>query len=327
MYRPCNRRRFLRTLIGAIVALAVVAVVVATQLAGQTREVTSGRPGLFRDPPFSVRLDGPLWRARTLRDGEGAQDFALVARDLPLNVRASGSPAARVAQVELRVDGRRQRLVVPRCLAGRCPVGTRVTFVPRLRKLPPGDHRVEILVRDPAGTAASADHGEHVTANGFDVRSVTRIPATGESRTITKLPAPALPSRAAVRLRRSALAVLSAARRAGGVADALGGSRVTVRQVGPLSGARLGVTMLVALVPPRYKVSAIVPSYVPAPFPGGVAYTGQQVRMRAAVLRDVLVDVDLATRRVISVEPGPRSRTLSWSPSKAPAPAGASDED
>jgi hypothetical protein len=49
--------------------------------------------------------------------------------------------------------------------------------------------------------------------------------------------------------------------------------------------------------------------------------------MRVAVLRDALIDVDLSTGRVIAFEPGPRSRTLKWSPSQAPAPAGGADED
>jgi hypothetical protein len=45
------------------------------------------------------------------------------------------------------------------------------------------------------------------------------------------------------------------------------------------------------------------------------------------VLRDALIDVDLTTRRVIAFEPGPRSRTIIWAPSRTPAPAGAQDED
>jgi hypothetical protein len=320
-----------RTSIGAILAVAVLAVVIATQLGGNgARETPGPGPGLFRDPPFSLRLDGPLWRARTLEDADGAQDFALVGRDLPLEVRASGSPKARVAQLELRVDGRPQRLVVPRCLAGRCPVGTRVTLVPRLRTLPPGDHRVEVLVRDPAGTAASADHGEHVTTIGFNVWSVTNVPRTSEGQTISTLPPPLRTSGDAARLGPPALKVLSASRRSGGIAAALGSARVSVLEVGRLNGRgprRLGVTMLVAVVPPRLNVRAIVPSYVPGPASGVPSYTAQQVDLRAAVLRDVLIDVDLAAGRVISFEPGPASRTLSWSPSKAPAPAGASDED
>jgi hypothetical protein len=71
----------------------------------------------------------------------------------------------------------------------------------------------------------------------------------------------------------------------------------------------------------------MVPAYVPVVGSGNVRYITQQVQMRVAVLRDALVDVDLSSRRVISFEPGPRSRTLSWTPSKAPAPAGAADED
>jgi hypothetical protein len=70
-----------------------------------------------------------------------------------------------------------------------------------------------------------------------------------------------------------------------------------------------------------------VPAYIPAPRRASAPYNGQVVRMHVKTLRDVLIDVDLSNRRVIAFEPGPRSETLSWSPSKAPAPAGAADED
>jgi hypothetical protein len=126
--------------------------------------------------------------------------------------------------------------------------------------------------------------------------------------------------------------VLATARRGGaggGIAAALASARVTVTEAGPLvaPGRRLGVTMLVALTPPRYDVQAVVPAYVPIVTSGSVRYATQQVRMNVAVLRDALIDVDLASGRVITFEPGPRSRTLSWSPSRAPTPAGAADED
>jgi hypothetical protein len=317
--------------IGGFVALVVVIVVIATHVGGRhaTRDAPIGAPGVFRDPPFSVRLDGPLWRARTLQDDDGAQDFALIERDLPLDVRVTGGSDARVAELELRVDGRSRRVVVPRCPSGRCPISTSVRFVPPLRMMPSGEHRIEIVVSDPAGVADSSDHGEHVTAFGFSVRYVRNVPPTAEAQTISKLPAPPPTTGVSARQRRDALNVLTSARRGGGIAAALGSAHVTVVKAGRLDtgGRRLGVTMLVAVTPSLYDVRATVPAYVPVASSGNVRYTTQQVQMHVAVLRDALIDVDLSTPRVITFEPGPRSRTLSWSPSKAPSPAGATDED
>jgi hypothetical protein len=101
-----------------------------------------------------------------------------------------------------------------------------------------------------------------------------------------------------------------------------------VVQVGNLNarGRRLGATMLVDLVTPRHGLGATVPAYVPTAG-GDEPYKLQSVRMHVAVLRDALIDIDLNRRRVIAFEPGPRSQTLGWSPSEAPAPAGAADED
>jgi hypothetical protein len=195
--------------------------------------------------------------------------------------------------------------------------------------LPPGEHRVEIVVRDPAGVADSSDHGEHVTAFGFSVRYVRDVPRVAEATTISKLPGPPPTTGVTARQRRDALSVLTSARRGGGIAAALGSAHVTVVQAGRLvaDGRRPGVTMLVTVTPPLDDVHATVPAYVPVVSSGNVRYTTQQVQMHVAVLRDALIDVDLSTARVITFEPGPRSRTLSWSPSKAPSPAGASDED
>jgi hypothetical protein len=320
-------------LIGGIVALVALIVVIAITVIGRNSgpDVVSGAPGVFHGGPFVVRLDGPLWRARTLTDNDGAQDFALIERDLPLDVQVTGGADARVAELELRVDGRSRRVVMQRCPNGRCPAAARVRFVPPLRMLRPGHHQVELLVRDPTAAANSSDHGAHVSLSGFSVRYVRNVPATTEGRTISKLPGPAPPaSGVAARVRRSALGVVSAARRSGVIDAALGSARLAVLQVGPLQapGRRAGVTMLVALTPPRQNVSATVPAYVPiVDSGGGVRFLTQQVSMHVAVLRDALIDVDLSTGRVITFEPGPASRTSGWSPSKAPTPAGAADED
>ena len=281
--------------------------------------------GVVVDPPFRLQLGGPLWRDRSLRGGDGAQDFAQVARDEPLNLQVHGSRDARVAQVELRVDGRRERSVEPRCVPGGCPTSLSVTFVPRLRRLGPGDHRIQLVARDSRARESGNDTTPHVSVVGLHVRTVARVPPTIEGNPVGNQPR--APDTAG--LERSALRVLAAERRSPGLAEALGSARVSVIFLGNLNvnGQRLGATMLVQLVPARHNVRATVPDYVPTTHRAGAPYTRQRVRMHAKALQDVLIDVDLSSQRVIAFEPGPRSETLSWSPSKAPAPAGAADED
>jgi hypothetical protein len=321
-----------KTAIGAGLALVAAAVVVVTFLSGRVRETARDAGafvGVVNDPPFHLELGGRLWRDRTLRGGDGAQDFAQVARDEPLTVRIRGSDTTRVAQVELRVDGRRQRSVEPKCAPDPCPTSLSVTFVPLLHRLLPGDHRVQVVARDSRARRSRDETGPHVSVAAFSVRTVTQVPPTVESSLAGTLPGPSITPRDAAVLERSGLQALAAERQSSGLAAALGSARVRVIYVGNLkvNGRRLGATMLVELVPPRRNVRATVPSYIPAPPRAGAPYTRQVVRMHVKTLRDVLVDVDLSNRRVIAFEPGPRSETLSWSPSKAPAPAGAADED
>jgi hypothetical protein len=83
--------------------------------------------------------------------------------------------------------------------------------------------------------------------------------------------------------------------------------------------------MLVDLVEPRRDLWATVPAYAPADGDSGLPYTPERARMHVAVLRDALIDIDLGRRRVIAFEPGPRSESLSWSRSQAPASAGVGD--
>jgi hypothetical protein len=175
------------------------------------------------------------------------------------------------------------------CDESRCPPTSRVTLTPRLRQLDPGGLRAEVVA--------------------FDSRGAGNAPRDAE-------------------LEQAALAVLGSERRSGGLAQALGTVRLRPVQVGDLDarGRRLGATMLVDLVAPRRNVWATVPAYVPVDRSSGRPYTPQSVRMHLAVLRDALIDIDLGRRRVIAFQPGPRSESLSWSPSQAPAPAGAGDE-
>jgi hypothetical protein len=321
-----------KTAVGAALVVAALTVVALTQFGGAGREAArdvGGIVGLVDDPPFSVRLGGPLWRDRTFRDRDGAEDVALVVADRPLDVEVRGDGGARIASVELRVDGRRERVVAPRCAGRTCRSRLHVTFVPRLKRLPPGEHHVEVIARDSHAGAGSSDRGAHVSARGFDIQTVARAPVVIEGETAAKLPAAASTSHGDPVLERSALRVLAAERLRPGLGDALATTDFTVIQVGDLNvrGQRLGATMWVQLVSPRRDVRATVPGYVPAASTNGGSYTLQQVKLQVAVLRDALIDLDLTRQRVIAFEPGPRSQTLSWSPARAPSPAGADNED
>jgi hypothetical protein len=277
-----------------------------------------------------MRLGGPLWRDRTVRGGDGARDFAEIGGDEHLGVQIRGARRARVATVELRVDGRRQQVVRARCASGQCPASVTLTFVPRLRQLPFGEHRVEVVARDPVAAANANDSGPHLGVAALEVWTAAHVPAAAEVESVGKLPvgSGASPSRPA--LMRSALGVLATERRRNrGLARALKGAQVRVVLIGDLnvSGRHLGATMLVRLVSPIRDVRATVPAFIPGRPRSDPPYTLQQVRMHVAVLRDALIDVDLGTRRVIAFEPGTRSQAQGWSPSREPAPSGAADED
>jgi hypothetical protein len=211
-------------------------------------------------------------------------------------------------------------VVTPPCDQGRCPSRLRLTLTPRLRQLVPGDHRIEVMARGSRGA---------VGIQGFSVRTVTQLPAVREGEPVGELPSAPPPRHWDARLERAAFRVLGSERRTGGLAKVLGTARLTAVQLGDLNarGRRLGATMLVDLVEPRRDLWATVPAYVPVEGDSGPSYTPQHVRMHVAVLRDALIDIDLGRRRVIAFEPGPRSESLSWSPSQARAPAGAGDEN
>jgi hypothetical protein len=279
--------------------------------------------GLVDDPPFAIRLSGALWRDRTLQDGEGAPDVALVTRDEPLVVSVSGDTGARVAELELRVDGRSQRRIRPPCPGGSCPSTLGVGFVPRLDPRAGGNRRIEVMVRDAVAARPGADKGAHVSVASLDVRVIPRLPAVVEAQPAT-LPAGPPPGAAlAARNRRAALALLASARRTGPLRALLGTAAVHVRAAGTLrDGPRVvGATLFLQLAAPRHDVAAIVPGYVPGRSRAG-PYLSRALYVRVATLRDLLVDVDLARGRVIAVEPGPASVTTSWSRSDPSAHEG-----
>jgi hypothetical protein len=307
--------------IGLAIVVAAVAVALVRRTTADPPPDAIAAPGVFHSGPFRVRLSGPLWQARALRDPDGTEDFALVTGDLPLDVQARASGRARVAAIELRVDGRRQGVAKARCGKDGCAAELTATLVARLRGVPAGNHPVQVYA---TATGARAP----ARPISFDVRTTSSAPTVVEGLPAVKDP-PARSHDGDPRLEHAALGVLAAERSRPGIAAALSGSQVRVIQAGVLNARErpLGATMWVTLVTPLRDVRATVPGYVPSSAPTGPPYRPQTIRMHVAVLRDALIDVDLTTRRVIAFEPGPRSRTISWKPSRAPAPAGAGDED
>jgi hypothetical protein len=303
-------------LLAAAVAMAAVAVAAALLWSSGPITESAGdlgaAAGIIDRSPFVIRLDGPLWRDRTTVDAQGARDVALISRDEALGATIRGS---RIAAVEVRVDGRVQQRIRPPCPLGRCPRTLRVRLAPRLNPRSGGVRRIDVVVRG----AADSQTG----VGSFRVSVVARMPGVREAepapRAAARSPQTALPAPR----RRAALRLLGEARRGGGLRALLGDARLRLRAAGALRDGRrtIGATLLFALATPRHDVAGTVPGYLPSASPSP-AYVPRLVSLRAAVLADLLVDVDLQQQRVISVEPGPASVTTAWSPGDPPVRAG-----
>ena len=318
-----RRTVILILLLGAGVAGAVV--LLSGGSGRDTARDVAGSLGLVDDPPFRLELSGKLWQDRTARSEDGAPDLAYVTSDEPLVVLVAGDEGARVSDVELRVDGRRQRYVRPPCPAGRCPSSLRLAFTPRLGATS-GDRRIQVLSRDPHARGAGTDVGSHTSSVSFTVHRGRSLPLVREVEPVTATTASAEHNESrSRRLRLQALRVVSAARDRGVLEVLRFGYRV--RETGELTaaGRPLGATLLLDLTPERRNVNVTLPAYVPAS--NGTTYRVQTVRMRAPLLRDVLVDVDLERDRVVALAPGPQSQTRVWAPSRRSTPAAAPDED
>jgi hypothetical protein len=313
------------TLVLLLAAGVVGAVVLLSGSGRDTAQDVAGSIGLVDDPPFRLELSGRLWQDRTLRDKDGAPDLAHVTSDEPLVVLVAGKGGARVSDVELRVDGQRQRDVRPPCPAGRCPTSLRLALIPRLGAAS-GDRRIQVVARDPHARRANTDAGSHTGSVSFTVHRGPSLPLVREGEPVTATAAPSARDESRVRrLRLRALREVSAARDPGVLEVLRLGFRV--RETGELTaaGRPFGATLLLDLTPARRNLSLTLPAYFP--LSNGATYRRQAVRMRAVVLRDVLVDVDLERDRVVALEPGPQSQTKVWAPSRRSSPAGAADED
>ena len=106
--------------------------------------------------------------------------------------------------------------------------------------------------------------------------------------------------------RTDTLAVIERARASGPLAPVLGAAPYRVDQVGTFGrgSLRVGTSTLITLPRPRTNVRVRVP---------GATFTAPE-------LRDLLVNVDLATRKVVAVEPGPASRTTQFQGPAQPRP-------
>jgi hypothetical protein len=316
------------TLLLLILVAGVGGAALLFSLGGDTARDVSQSLDLRGDPPFAIRLSGPLWRDRTLIGKDGAPDVGYVTGDERLEVLVTGAGHARVAEVALRVDRRLQQRVRPPCPGRICPARLGFVLRPRLTGLS-ADPRVELLVRDRKALDGGPDADPHVSVARFAVHVGRPFPAVREAEPVTASPRPRARGGSSSRaLQASGLRALVALRRGGSLDALLGSARLHVVEAGELqlNGRPLGASLLLELSGSRGSVRATVPDYVPAANRSS-GYRAQAVRLQATVLRDLLVDVDLHRNRVIALEPGPRSKTKAWVPSLAPSPAGAEDED
>ena len=311
-----------RRLLGAAAVLVVVvtAAVLAWRLAGggDTAHDVVARLDLVDDGPFALRLGGALWDSRTLRDRDGAPDVAYVTGDEPLAVDVTGRGGHRPAAVDLRVDGSsaaRRSL----CAGGACPRHARITVVAPVAERGAGPHRVTVIARGETGSDTARAR--------FDVTVIERLPKVREGEPVARRATrPTRPAIGAAE-RQLTRSVIDRERRSGVLRGVLGRTPYTVDAIGELhrGAQRVGTTILLSLARARTGVKSDVPGYQPDSGPAG--YRLGVISLAAPVLRDLLVDVDLARRRVIAVEPGPGSRTSAWDSRDASSPTGSHDAD
>jgi hypothetical protein len=307
-----------RTKLAAGVAVAAVAVAGAVSVMGNDDAVrdVAGPLGLTEDGPFRIRLSGPLWNDRTLRDRDGSPDIAYLSHDEPLTIAVDARHGASIASMGLRVEGGPRQLL-DACRGGACPTSATVTAHPALQRLGRGSHHLTIDVRGThAGQRASLRM--ELTVGG-------RLPPVREGDPVPATAAPPPPTVYSAQLGRLVRALVRREQRRGVLRDVLGVPAVRFVQIGELGlgGRGVGVTALLELPTPRRNVRATVPGYVAT----GGGYRLQSVAFTAVELRDLLVDLDLRGGRVIAAEPGPGSQTSRWDPEQAPTPSGAEDED
>jgi hypothetical protein len=306
--------------VASVLLVLVVAAVLVWRLAGggDTARDIGARLDLVDDGPFELRLGGALWGSRTLRDQDGAPDIAYVTGDEALTVDVTGRGGRRPAVVELRVDGAgaaRRAL----CDAGSCPRHARLTLLAPVAERGAGPHRVTVVARGRTGRDTAVAR--------FEVTVVERLPAAREGEPVARRTTVAARPAVGAAERRRTRSVIERERRSGVLRGVLGTTPYAVAAIGELRRGprRVGTTVLLSLARARRGVTSDVPGYRPDPGPAG--YRLGAITLSAPVLRDLLIDIDLARRRVIAVEPGPDSRTDGWDARDASSPTGSGDED
>ncbi|HMJ36393.1 MAG TPA: hypothetical protein VK501_20995 [Baekduia sp.] len=307
-----------RTKLAGGVAVAAVAVAGAVAIlgGGDTVSDVAAPLGLTEHGPFRIRLSGPLWNDRTLRDQDGSRDLAYLTRDEPLTIAVEGRDGARIASIGLRVEGA-ARQVLDACRGATCPTAATVTAHPALQRLGHGSHHLTVDVRGP-----QADQRAGVR---MELTVGPRLPPVREGDPVPATAAPPPPTAYSADLGRRVRALVGREQRVGVLRGVLGATAPIFVQIGELGlgGRGVGVTALLELAAPRRNVRATVPGYLAT----AAGYRLQSVSFTAVELRDLLVDLDLRGGRVIAAEPGPASQTSRWDPDQAPTPTGAGDED
>jgi hypothetical protein len=304
----------------SVLVVVVAAAVLVWQLAGggdSARDI-GARLDLVDEGPFELRLGGALWASRVLLDQDGAPDVAYVSGDEALTVDVTGRGGRRPAAVDVQIDGRTATHRVL-CPAGACRRHARLTLVAPVAERGAGRHRITVIARGETGSATARAR--------FGVAVVEQLPKVREGEPVARRTSGATPPTIDSTQRRQALAVIDRERRSGVLRNVLGRTPYTVGAIGELHRGprRVGTTVLLSLPRPRTSVTSDVPGY--RPVPGPVGYRLGVITLSAPVLRDLLVDIDVARRRVIAVEPGPDSRTNAWDTRDASSPTGSRDAD
>jgi hypothetical protein len=289
------------------VLVVATASVTLTLVSARARDASRDLGGVLSvedHPSFDIRLGGALWRDRTIVDQSG-RDFAAVAANESLRVLVNPTGSRRVERIELLVDGRTVSSVANPCRSCRSLRWTPTVPLPGHVE---GDHRIEVV---------AADSGAYVATKGFSVHTEPR------PRVIESQPVRGGDPRARMAVMSPAARRILERARTGTLRPLLGSAGLRIAQVGRLRAGQavVGVTLLLDVHPARRNLRVRLPAYV---LGADGPSRPQAIDARIAVLRDVLVDIDLRRGRLLAVEPGPRSATTSW---RAPAPPGSKDED
>lgn len=270
-------------------------------LATRAGQEEAGDLGLARDPAFTAQLSGGLYDARTLVDNDGALDVAYLTEDAPLTAVVQAGDASGVATVRLRVDGHDGPVDTVACGPHRCPNVVTARLTPSVVARGTGDHTIGVLATTPHDRSPALVTSFHVNVGRRPAQPLEVEPLSATERRPAPVTNPA------------ADRIIRAAARHGVLAQLLGGSRLVLRERGTGRGH---VTVLADVRPTRRDVRATLPQF-DAPSPAHVGI---------GTLRDLVLDVDVRSGRLLGIEPGPDSAITAWSPKPRPIPTTEGDD-